>query len=94
VTTPNTGLQLGRFGVWFNPSYSDDQRTEFVVQAESLGFPTAWLGFGRASISDLALVKRVLDATDNSPTSSCEICANGNHESLALPRRRTVRSLR
>src|ERR1700676_670223 len=38
-------------------------RTEFVVQAESLGFPTAWLGFGQASISDLALVERVLDAT-------------------------------
>jgi probable F420-dependent oxidoreductase len=63
VTTLNTGLQLGRFGAWLNPRYSDDERTEFVVQAESLGFPTAWLGFGRASISDLALVERVLDAT-------------------------------
>jgi probable F420-dependent oxidoreductase len=63
VTSPNTGLDLGRFGAWFNPRYSDDERTEFVVQAESLGFPAAWLGFGRASISDLALVERVLDAT-------------------------------
>jgi probable F420-dependent oxidoreductase len=63
VTAPNTGLRLGRFGAWFNPRYSDDERTEFAVQAEILGFPTAWLGFGRASISDLALVERVLDAT-------------------------------
>jgi probable F420-dependent oxidoreductase len=65
VTTPSTALQLGQFGAWFNPRFSDDERTEFVVQAESLGFPTAWLGFGRASISDLALVERVLDATAN-----------------------------
>jgi probable F420-dependent oxidoreductase len=63
VTAPNTGLRLGRFGAWFNPRYSDDERTEFAVQAEILGFPTAWLGFGRASISDLALAERVLDAT-------------------------------
>ena len=63
MRTPGTGLQLGRFGAWFNPRYGDDARTEFVVQAESLGFPTAWLGFGQASISDLALVERVLDAT-------------------------------
>jgi probable F420-dependent oxidoreductase len=63
VTTPSTWLQLGRFGAWFNPRYSDDERTGFVVQAEAFGFPTAWLGFGRASISDLALVERVLDAT-------------------------------
>ena len=43
--------------------YDDDTRTELVVQAEALGYPTAWLGFGRASIGDLALVERVLDAT-------------------------------
>ena len=59
----HNGLGLGRFGAWFNPRYSDDERTEFVVQAESLGFATAWLGFGRAPISDLALVERALDAT-------------------------------
>jgi len=65
VRTPSAGLQLGRFGAWFNPRYGDDARTELVVHAESLGFPTAWLGFGQASISDLALVERVLDATTN-----------------------------
>jgi probable F420-dependent oxidoreductase len=60
---PGTGLQLGRVGAWFNPRYDDDTRTDFVIQAESLGYPTAWLGFGRSSINDLALVERVLDAT-------------------------------
>jgi probable F420-dependent oxidoreductase len=59
----DTGLQLGQIGAWFNPRYDDDTRTEFVIQAEKLGYPTAWLGGGRASISDLCLVERVLDAT-------------------------------
>jgi probable F420-dependent oxidoreductase len=59
----DTGVQLGQFGAWSNPRYDDDTRTGFVVQAEKLGYPTAWLGGGRASISDLSLVERVLDAT-------------------------------
>jgi hypothetical protein len=59
----DTGLQLGQIGAWFNPRYDDDTRTEFVIQAEKLGYPTAWLGVGRASISDLSLVERVLDET-------------------------------
>jgi len=56
-------VQLGQIGAWFNPRYDDDTRTEFVIQAEALGYPTAWLGGGRASISDLSLVERVLDET-------------------------------
>jgi alkanesulfonate monooxygenase SsuD/methylene tetrahydromethanopterin reductase-like flavin-dependent oxidoreductase (luciferase family) len=63
VSAPCTKPELDRIGAWLNPRYDDDARTELVVQAESLGFPTAWLGFGRASISDLALIERVLDAT-------------------------------
>ena len=59
----DTGVQLGQIGAWFNPRYDDDTRTRFVVQAEKLGYPTAWLGGGRASMSDLSLVERVLDAT-------------------------------
>jgi len=59
----DTDVQLGRIGAWFNPRYDDDTRTEFVIQAEKLGYPTAWLGGGRASISDLSLVERVLDET-------------------------------
>jgi probable F420-dependent oxidoreductase len=63
VTASGTAPPLGRIGAWFNPRYDDDTRTDYVVRAEALGYPTAWLGFGRASISDLALVERVLDAT-------------------------------
>jgi probable F420-dependent oxidoreductase len=57
------GVQLGQIGAWFNPRYDDDARTEFVSHAEKLGYPTAWLGFGTASIGDLSLVERALDAT-------------------------------
>ena len=59
----DTGVQLGQIGAWFNPRYDDDTRTEFVIQAEKLGYPTAWLGVGRSAISDLSLVERVLDET-------------------------------
>ncbi len=59
----DSGVQLGRFGAWINPVYGDDGRIAMVVEAEELGYPTAWLGFGRASIGDLALVERILDAT-------------------------------
>jgi hypothetical protein len=34
-------LQLGTFGAWFNPVYDDAARTEFVVEAEALGYTTA-----------------------------------------------------
>jgi alkanesulfonate monooxygenase SsuD/methylene tetrahydromethanopterin reductase-like flavin-dependent oxidoreductase (luciferase family) len=57
------GVQLGQVGAWFNPRYDDDTRTQLVIQAEKLGYPAAWLGSGRASISDLSLVERVLDET-------------------------------
>jgi probable F420-dependent oxidoreductase len=43
--------------------YGDARRIEMVVEAERLGYGTAWLGFGRASVSDLALVARILEAT-------------------------------
>ena len=45
------------------PRSGDDARTCLALQAESLGYPTAWLGFGRAPVSDLALAERILDAT-------------------------------
>ena len=57
------GAQLGQIGAWFNPRYDDDTRTQLVIQAERLGYATAWLGGGRTSISDLSLVERVLDET-------------------------------
>src|SRR6267154_6364588 len=63
VSPAHPGLRLGRIGAWLNPVYGDDARTCLAIQAESLGYPTAWLGFGRASVSDLALAERILDAT-------------------------------
>jgi probable F420-dependent oxidoreductase len=56
-------VQLGTFGAWFNPAYDDSARTEFVVEAEALGYTTAWLGMGGRSVADLSLVEHALDAT-------------------------------
>jgi probable F420-dependent oxidoreductase len=56
-------MHLGSFGAWFNPVYDDEARTAFVVEAEALGYTTAWLGMGRRATPDLGLVERILDAT-------------------------------
>jgi probable F420-dependent oxidoreductase len=56
-------LDLGRFGVWLSPIYDDDTRVNFVVEAEALGYPTAWLAIGRRSMPDLELIERAVDAT-------------------------------
>jgi len=56
-------LQLGKFGAWFNPVYEDAVRLRFVVEAEALGYTTAWLGMGRRSMPGLELVEQALDAT-------------------------------
>ena len=56
-------MQLGTFGAWFSPVYDDAARTAFVVEAEALGYTTAWLGLGARAMADLSLVERVLDAT-------------------------------
>src|SRR4029077_19449298 len=63
VSPAGPGLRLGRIGAWLNPGYGDDARTALAIQAESLGYPAAWLGSGRAPVSDLALAGRILDAT-------------------------------
>ena len=63
MSLAHPGLRLGQIGAWLNPVYGDDARTALAIQAESLGFATAWLGFGRAPVSDLALPERILDAT-------------------------------
>ena len=63
MSPAHPGLRLGRIGAWLNPGYGDDARTGLAIQAESLGYPAAWLGFGRAPVSDLALAERILDAT-------------------------------
>src|SRR5260370_2300847 len=56
-------MRLGTFGAWFSPVYDDAARTAFVVEAEALGYTTAWLGLGARAMADLSLVERVLDAT-------------------------------
>jgi hypothetical protein len=54
-------LQLGTFGAWFNPVYDHAVRTEFVTEAETLGYTTAWLGMGNRTVADLSPVERALD---------------------------------
>ena len=58
-----TSLQLGTFGAWFNPVYEDAVRVRFVVEAEALGYTTAWLSMGYDSVADLEVVEQALDAT-------------------------------
>jgi probable F420-dependent oxidoreductase len=55
--------RLGRIGAWFHPGYGDEARTQFAVEAETLGYPVAWLGFGPASVADLGVVEQILQAT-------------------------------
>jgi probable F420-dependent oxidoreductase len=57
------GPALGKIGAWLNPRYDDDTRVRFVVGAEAMGYPAAWLGFGSAAVGDLSLAERALDAT-------------------------------
>jgi alkanesulfonate monooxygenase SsuD/methylene tetrahydromethanopterin reductase-like flavin-dependent oxidoreductase (luciferase family) len=57
------GPALGKFGAWLNPHYDDGTRVRFVVSAEAMGYPAAWLGFGSAAVGDLSLAERALDAT-------------------------------
>ena len=45
---PPADITLGTFGAWLNPRYDDDARVRFVVEAEAMGYRTAWLGLGRA----------------------------------------------
>lgn len=56
-------LELGTFGAWFNPVYADATRIRFVVEAEALGYRTAWLGMGGRAMPDLTFAERALDAT-------------------------------
>lgn len=58
-----TAIDLGQFGPWFSPAFDDEARIRMVVEAETLGFSTAWLGIGRRSMHRLELVERALEAT-------------------------------
>jgi len=48
VSPAHPGLRLGRTGARLNPVDGDDARTDLAIQAESLGYPAAWPGSGRA----------------------------------------------
>jgi probable F420-dependent oxidoreductase len=56
-------MNLRAFGAWLNPVYDEATRTRFVVEAEALGYATAWLGMGSRAMPDLDFVERALDAT-------------------------------
>lgn len=66
-------VELGNFGAWLNPRYSDDERVEFAVEAESLGYRTVWLGGGAEPAAELALHQRVLEATSTVTVASAII---------------------
>jgi hypothetical protein len=48
VSPAGPGSAAGPIEAWLNPVYGGDARTGLAIQAESQGFPTVWLGFGRA----------------------------------------------
>ena len=87
------GSRLGRIGAWFHPGYGDEARTEFAVEAETLGYPVAWLGFGRASVADLAVVEQILRATSTIvvATAIVNMWTNDAEEVAASYRRITSR---
>jgi len=49
-------IRTGSFGAWFNPIFDDDIRVRFTVEAEALGYGTAWLGLGSRVEPDLAMM--------------------------------------
>ena len=85
--------RLGRIGAWFHPGYGDEARTEFAVEAERLGYPVAWLGFGRASVADLVAVEQILQATSTIvvATAILNMWTNDAEEVAASYRRVTSR---
>ena len=85
--------RLGRIGAWFHPGYGDEARTEFAVEAETLGYPVAWLGFGPASVADLAAVEQILRATSTIvvATAIVNMWTNDAEEVAASYRRITSR---
>jgi probable F420-dependent oxidoreductase len=85
--------RLGRIGAWFHPGYGDEARTQFAVEAETLGYPVAWLGFGPASVADLAVVEQILQATSTIvvATAIVNMWTNDADEVAASYRRLTSR---
>ncbi|HEX3285173.1 MAG TPA: LLM class F420-dependent oxidoreductase [Mycobacterium sp.] len=91
--SPAYRSRLGRIGAWFHPGYGDDARTQFAVEAETLGYPVAWLGFGPASVAELAVVEQILQATSTIvvATAIVNMWTNDADEVAASYRRLTSR---
>jgi probable F420-dependent oxidoreductase len=56
-------MKIGTLGAWFGPQHEDIARIGYVVEAERLGYGTAWIGLGQAQVADLRLFEEMLDAT-------------------------------
>jgi hypothetical protein len=82
--------QLGTLGAWFNPVYEDAARVKFVVEAEALGYTTAWLGMGRQSVAYLGIVEQALDASSSARSSSVRSTSQRLRIPGALHRRRNA----
>ncbi|WP_233225759.1 LLM class F420-dependent oxidoreductase [Amycolatopsis sp. CA-126428] len=54
----------GKFGVFLAPHRDDVTRKEQAIAADGLGYGAVWLGTGRNSVGDLALVEEILAATE------------------------------
>jgi probable F420-dependent oxidoreductase len=80
--------RLGRIGAWFHPGYGDEARTQFAVEAETLGYPVAWLGFGPASVADLGVVEQILQATSTIVVATAIVNMWTNDDQVAASYRR------
>ncbi|MEV4055075.1 LLM class F420-dependent oxidoreductase [Amycolatopsis sp. NPDC049688] len=55
---------VNQFGLFLAPHRDDTTRKEQAVAADALGYGAVWLGTGRNSVGDLALVEDVLASTE------------------------------
>ncbi|WP_199198917.1 LLM class F420-dependent oxidoreductase [Amycolatopsis sp. CA-128772] len=55
---------VNQFGLFLAPHRDDAARKEQAIAADALGYGTVWLGTGRNSVGDLALVEDVLASTE------------------------------
>ncbi|MCO1578457.1 TIGR03620 family F420-dependent LLM class oxidoreductase [Crossiella sp. SN42] len=54
--------QLGTHGVWLGPQHTP-RLTDYVREAEDLGYGTAWIGHGMAALGELEQHEQLLAAT-------------------------------
>jgi probable F420-dependent oxidoreductase len=54
---------LGAFGAWIHPQYSDRDRVAFAVELEELGYRTVWFGVGADQVGDMVFYEHLLEVT-------------------------------